>query len=270
MSEARDDATNPGVAPPVLAEVGEDGVAVVTLNRPEKRNAIDLAMVEALHAALDDLAARPSAEVRALVLTGAGEKAFAGGADIRQLRERDALDALRGINARLFQKVEDFPWPTVAAVRGFALGGGCELAMACDLRVAGEGARFGQPESNLGILAGAGATFRLARLVGLGRAKELLLTGRVIDAAEAERIGLVNRVVPDGDVAEAARALARTMAERAPLAQRLTKLAANTHARGGDPAVLDMLAQGMLFESEDKREGMDAFLEKRPPRFRGK
>jgi len=255
-------------APPVLVAREESGVAVVTLNRPDKRNAIDLAVVEALHAALDDLAARP--ETRALVLTGAGDKAFAGGADIRQLRDRSRDDAFLGINARLFQKVEDFPWPTIAAVRGFALGGGCELAMACDLRVAGAGARFGQPESNLGILAGAGATFRLARLVGLGRAKDLLLTGRIVDAAEAERIGLVSRVVPDEEVLAAATELARTVAARAPLAQRLTKLAANTAARGGDPMVVDVLAQAVLFESDDKREGMDAFLEKRPPKFRGK
>src|SRR5690606_20799490 len=170
-----------------------DRIAVVTLNAEERRNAIDLEMVQSLHARLDELLGHE--ELAAVVLIGAGEKAFAAGADIAQLAERSARDALRSINSALFKRVEDFPVPVIAAIRGFCLGGGCELAIACDLRVAGRSARLGQPEVGLGIIPAAGGTYRLPRLVGLGRARELVYTGRILDAEEAERIGLVNRVV---------------------------------------------------------------------------
>jgi len=246
----------------ILVET-EDRLAVVTLNRPEVRNAIDSTMVNELHDALDGLVA--DGEVQALVLTGAGDKAFAGGADIAQLRERTSLDALRRINAALFDKIEALPFPTVAAIRGYALGGGCELAMACDLRVAGEGARFGQPEVALGIIPAAGGTQRLPRLVGLGRAKELVLTGRVIDAQEAHRIGLVNQVVPDADVLDAARKLARDILAHGALAVRLAKLALNASSRAPQDAglLLEQVCQAVLFDSEEKRARMTAFLEKR-------
>jgi len=241
----------------------EDRLAVVTLNRPDVRNAIDSTMVNELHDALDGLLA--DGEAQALVITGAGDKAFAGGADIAQLRERTSLDALHTINAALFNKIEALPFPTIAAVRGFALGGGCELAMACDLRVAGEGAKFGQPEVALGIIPAAGGTQRLPRLVGLGRAKELVLTGRVIDAAEAHRIGLVNHVVPDADVLDAAKRLAREILKQGSLAVRLAKLALNASSRAGQDAglLLEQVAQAVLFDSKEKRERMTAFLEKR-------
>jgi enoyl-CoA hydratase len=236
-------------------------IAVLTLNRPEVRNAIDLEMVQALGAALDELA--PDPEVRALILTGAGDKAFAAGADIAQLKERGVGDALMRINSGLFRRLEEHPAPVIAAIRGFALGGGCELAMACDLRIAGRSARFGQPEVGLGIFPGAGAVQRLPRLIGLGRAKELIFTGRIIDAEEAERIGLVNRVVDDDAVLAEARTTALTIARHG-------ALAVNACGRPNpafDP--LDALGQAVLFESPEKHERMQAFLERKGRKERG-
>jgi enoyl-CoA hydratase len=246
----------------ILVET-DDRLAVVTFNRPEKRNAIDMTMVNELHDALDGLVA--DGEVQACLFTGAGDKAFVGGADIAQLRERDSSDALKTINAALFNKIEALPFPTVAAIRGFCLGGGCELAMACDLRVAGEGARFGQPEVALGIIPAAGGTQRLPRLVGLGVAKEIILTGRVLDAAEALRIGLVNRVVPDAEVVDAGRALAREILRNGALAVRLAKLALNASSRTGQDGglLVEQIAQAVLYDSEEKRRRMTEFLEKR-------
>ena len=243
---------------PLLDHLRE-GVLTLVLNRPDKLNALDQAMVDALHAALEYYARDPG--VRAVVLSGAGERAFAAGADIGQLRERRAEDALKGINAELFDRLARFPAPTIAAVRGFALGGGCELALACDLRVAGTSARFGQPETGLGILAAAGATWRLPALVGLGRARELLFTGRLVESEEALRIGLVNQVVPDGEVMDAAQQMAATIARNDPLATRLTKLA--LAAAQGDVAMARRFAdtaQAVLFESPEKFKRMDGFL----------
>jgi enoyl-CoA hydratase len=261
-----------GAAPAVLVE-NRDGIAVVTLNRPSVRNAINHEVVRGLADALETLADDES--TRVLILTGAagpdGRAAFASGADIGELRERRGADALRGINSTLFLRVERFPCPVIAAVRGVALGGGCELALACDLRVAGESSRFGQPEVGLGIIPAAGAPWRLPRLVGWGTAREMILTGRIVDAAEALRIGLVNRVVPDDRVLDEARALAAVIAARAPLAVRAAKLALQAALYGPDPAhVAELLGQAVLFDSADKREGMTAFLEKRPPRFTGR
>ena len=249
-------------------EFGEDGIARLTLNRPEKRNAIDQAMIDDLHRALDELEAADG--VRALVLSGAGGKAFAAGADIAQLRERRAPEALRIINARLFQRVEDLPFPTIAAIVGYALGGGCELAMACDLRVAGESAKLGQPEVALGIIPAAGGTQRLPRLVGLGHARELIFTGRIVDAAYAARIGLVNHVVPDDEVMSRALGLAAEIARQGPLAVRLAKVALNTSSRTGQDTgtLVEQLAQAVLFESQDKLDRMGAFLEERARRRR--
>ena len=246
----------------ILVDV-DDRLAVVTFNRPEKRNAIDQTMVNELHDALDGLVA--DGVVEAVVFTGAGEKAFVGGADIAQLRERRASDALKTINAALFNKIEALPFPTVAAVSGFCLGGGCELAMCCDLRVAGEGAKFGQPEVVLGIIPAAGGTQRLPRLVGLGRAKELILTGRIIGAAEAERIGLVNRVVPDDEVLAGGRKLAREVLENGALAVRLAKLCLNNSSRTGQDSalLLEQISQAVLFESGEKVRRMTDFLERR-------
>jgi len=246
----------------ILLDV-EDRLAILTFNRPEKRNAIDQTMVHELHDAIDGLVA--DGVVQACIFTGAGEKAFVGGADIAQLRERNAADALKTINAALFNKIEALPFPTIAAVRGFCLGGGCELAMCCDLRIASEDARFGQPEVALGIIPAAGGTQRLPRLVGLGRAKELVLTGRLIDAQEAERIGLVNRVVPADEVLDAARELARSILKNGALAVRLAKLNLNNSARTGQDSalLLEQVSQAVLFDSDEKRRRMTEFLEKR-------
>lgn len=256
MSERREFET-------VVLEVDPDGIATLTFNRPEVRNAMNRAMVEEAHAALGELEAR--GDVRALILVGAGDKAFVGGADIAELRERGRIDALRRINAALYRRVEQLPAPTIAAIRGFALGGGCELAIACDLRVAGRGAQLGQPEVGLGILPGAGATYRLPRLIGLGRAKELVLTGRLIGAEEALSMGLVNRVVDDAEVLAAARALAGEIARNSALAVRLAKASLNLAPELSVDAgmALESTAQAVLFEDEEKRLRMQAFLERR-------
>jgi enoyl-CoA hydratase len=238
-------------------------VALITLNAPERRNAIDLAMVQGLHAALDELGT--DADLAAVIVTGAGDKAFAAGADIAQLRERKAAQALAAINSAICKRIEEFAVPTIAAIKGFALGGGCELAIACDLRVAGDSAKMGQPEVKLGIIPGAGGTYRLPRLLGLGRARELIFTGRVIDAQECLRIGLVNSVVPDDKVLDAAFALAAEIAGNGRLAVRMAKLALNGIARPGEAhaLTLESVAQALCFDSDDKRARMDAFLAKK-------
>jgi len=234
---------------------------VATLARPEKRNAIDADLVAALHALCAELEARP----RLLLLTGGAEGIFAAGADIAQLRDRDRLDALAAINAGIFARIRALPMPSVAAVDGPALGGGAELSYACDLRVCTERAVFGQPEVRLGIIAGAGATHRLPALIGEARAKELLYTGRRMDAAEALRVGLVNQVVADpAALLPTAHGLLDEMAKASPLALRLTKLAVDAPA-AAHPA-LDLAAQAVLFEDEEKRERMTRFLDRRDRR----
>jgi enoyl-CoA hydratase len=251
----------------VLLRERREEVEILTLHRPEKRNALDLELVEAIHEALADLETDPG--VRAVVLTGAGDH-FMAGADIAELRERRAPEALAAINSTLFRRVEELPVPVVAALRGYALGGGCELALAADLRVAGRSTRLGQPEVALGILPGAGATYRLPLLVGMGLAKELILTGRQVDAEEALRIGLVNRVVEDEEVIGEALALAGEIRNQGALAVRLAKRALNAQRHGLDGGQrLESLAQGVLFESEEKRRRMTAFLERRRDRASG-
>lgn len=231
---------------------------VVTLARPDKRNAIDADTVEALHGVCGALERQP----RLMLLTGGTEGIFAAGADIAQLRDRGRLDALAAINSALFARIRALPLPTVAAVDGPALGGGAELAYACDLRLCTARSFFGQPEVRLGIIAGAGATHRLPALVGEARAKELLFTGRRVDAAEALRIGLVNQVVDEpSDLLAAAHGLLDEIALGSPLALRLTKLAVDAPA-GAHPHV-DLVSQAVLFEDEEKRRRMSAFLDRR-------
>jgi enoyl-CoA hydratase len=235
---------------------------LLTLNAPERRNAIDQEMVDGLHRALDQL--WDDQTVTALVITGAGDKAFAAGADIAQLRQRTGQDALKAINSTVFARIEEFPAPVIAAIRGFALGGGCELAIACDLRVLGQSARMGQPEVKLGIIPAAGGTYRLPRLIGLGRARELIYTGRIVDAAECLLLGLANDVVPDDQVLERAFALAEEIGQNGPLAVRAAKRALNALARPAQERTLatESSLQAALFDSDDKRARMDAFLNK--------
>jgi len=246
----------------------EGRLAVLTVDRPEARNALDGATVEEFHRALE--AAR-AAEVGVLIVTGAGDKAFVSGADIRAIRARRGRDALASINSRLMSAVEAHPAVTIAAVNGYALGGGCELALACDLRLAAEGAVFGLPEPSLGIIPGAGGTQRLPRLVGLGRAKEMILTGARWSAAQAREAGLVSEVVPAAGLMPAARAMAARVLALGPLAVRLAKLALNASSEMPQAAglIYESTAQAITFESKDKSEGTTAFLEKRPPRFTG-
>jgi enoyl-CoA hydratase/carnithine racemase len=243
-------------------------VAFLTVNRPEARNALDGPTVEEMHGALEETR---RAKVTVLVLTGAGDKAFVSGADINAIRARGRDDALASINSRLMSAVEAHEAVTIAAVNGYALGGGCELALACDLRIASTTAIFGLPEPSLGIIPGAGGTQRLPRIVGLGRAKEMILTGARWDASQALAYGLVSEVVPAAELPAAARRLAGRVLALGPLAVRLAKLALNasTQMPLGAGLVYESTAQAITFASTDKEEGTSAFLEKRPPRFTG-
>jgi enoyl-CoA hydratase/carnithine racemase len=254
--------------------LGEDdpgAIALLTLDRPEVMNAIDDAMLAALHAALDEL--EGDAAIRALVLAGAGDRAFCAGMDLKERAgfSDDDLRAQRALIVGLVRRLHELPVPTIAAVDGVALGGGFELALACDLIVAGEGASFGLPEVRVGIFPGGGSTQTLTWLVGPARARDVILTGRRLTAAEAEAWGVVARVVSLGGALEAALALARTIAEGAPLGIRQAKAA----IRGAHRALADGLeAENALYEtvlvSDDRREGFRAFTEKRKPRFTGR
>lgn len=253
----------------LLIEPGR--VAVVTVNRPDKRNALNATVRRELAAALDALSA--DAAVRVVVLTGAGEKAFVAGADIAEFAERSALEQRAAMAGRsVFETVAQYPKPTIAMINGFALGGGCELAMACDLRVAARSARLGQPEVRLGILPGGGGTQRLPRLVGPGRALRMILSGESIDAAEAERIGLVDLVVDDAELRARTLELAHAIAAHSPIALQLAKSAVHMAAEAPLSAGLAYERElfAIAFASEDRVEGMRAFLEKRAPEFRGK
>ena len=251
----------------VVLEV-EGRVATLTVNRPEKRNALDGETVAEMHRALEDVRA---AKATVLIVTGAGEKAFVSGADIAALRERGRDDALCSINSRLMTAVETHEAVSIAAVNGVAFGGGCELALACDLRIAADHAVFALPEPSLGIIPGAGGTQRLPRVVGLGRAKEMILTGARWDAAQALRYGLVSEVVPAGELLAAAGRMAERILRLGPLAVRLSKAALNASAQMPLAAglVFESTVQAITFASADKSEGTTAFLEKRPPQFRG-
>jgi enoyl-CoA hydratase len=246
----------------------EGRVSTLTVSRPQVRNALDTATVQELHRALDEVR---SARSTVLVITGAGDQAFVSGADVSAIRERRRDDALAGINQRLMAAVEAHEAVTIAAVNGYALGGGCELALACDLRIAAENAVFGLPEPTLGIIPGAGGTQRLPRIVGLGRAKEMILTGLRWDARHALEAGLVSEVVPLAELPRAARAWADRVLALGPLAVRLAKAALNASAQMPLAAGLayESGLQAITFESADKQEGTTAFLEKRKPLFRG-
>jgi enoyl-CoA hydratase len=256
----------------IVFEPSKDGIVLLTMNRPQKLNALNAETIGELDDALRRAEADPS--VRALILTGAGEKAFVAGADIKELAALDPIGArefaLRG--QRVFRRLETMRKPSVAAINGYALGGGLELAMSCTLRVASPNAKLGQPEVKLGIIPGYGGTQRLARLVGRGRALEMLLTGEPVDAAEAHRIGLVNHMMPQQELVAFSRGLLSKVLENGPAA---VALAMDAVDRGIDSS----LEQGLHYEAtafavaaatEDRLEGARAFLEKRRPAFKGK
>ena len=250
----------------------KDDIGILTVNRPDKLNAISNELTSELSSLMDEL--EKDDKLRVLVITGAGDKAFVAGADIQELVDRDARMGRRVSRDRqeIFSRIENLPVPVIAAVNGYALGGGLELALACNIRVCSEKAQFGAPEVKLGIIPGDGGTQRLPRLVGLGRAMEMILSGDFIDAQEAHRIGLVNRVVPPEELMKAAMELAQKIASRPPLAVRYAKEAVN-RSQEGDAAsgfALESYLHALTCTTEDKKEGVAAFLEKRKGKFKGK
>jgi enoyl-CoA hydratase len=250
----------------------EDGVGIVTIHRPKALNALNAATIHELDRMFDELGSDDS--IKVIIITGSGEKSFVAGADITEMQHMSAVEGRNWgkLAQAVFSKIENIPKPVIAAVNGYALGGGCELAMACDIRIASEKAKFGQPEVSLGIPPGFGGTQRLARLVGKGRAKELLFTGDMIDAAEAYRIGLVNKVTAPDELFNTAKAMAQKIMSRAPIAVQVCKAAVN---EGLDVDLKSGIAYeaevfGLCFATRDQKEGMTAFVEKRAPIFTGK
>jgi enoyl-CoA hydratase len=250
----------------------QDRIATLSVNRPDKLNALNEQTIRELGAAVDEIAADD--DVGGVILTGVGNRAFVAGADIAELAKMGPVDGVEvsRLGQRVFRAIELSRKPVIAAVNGFALGGGCELALACHLRVAAENAKFGLPEVKLGIIPGYGGTLRLPRIVGKGRALELMLTGEMIDALEAYRIGLANRVVPQAELVDSARALMTAILRNGPVA---LGLAIECTTRGMEMSVDDGLALesnlfGLLAATDDMREGMTAFLEKRKAEFTGR
>ncbi len=253
----------------IRVEVSES-IATLTIDRPSVKNALDRQTVDECLEALKDLAARDDAGV--LIVTGSGDSSFVAGSDIKDISTRTRDDGLAAIASTLCSAVERFPRPTIAAVNGYALGGGCELALACDIRIASDTAKFGQPELGLGIIPAAGGTQRLPRVVGMGWAKHLVLTGEIVDAKQALAIGLVTAIAPAGQLAVRARELAKRILRQGPLSARLAKLALNAAARVDldSGLLIETLAQAICYGSDDKQEGTAAFLEKRKPKFTGR
>lgn len=248
----------------------KDGILLVTINRPEVRNALNWETWEEIGQLVGEI--NNDQSLKAVIITGAGDKAFAAGADLRWLLERPTIEALDPGAQGILTALENSIKPIIAAVNGYALGGGCELAMACDIRIASEKAKFGLPEPGVGVLPGAGGTQRLPRLVGKGKAKELIFTGDIIDATEAAQIGLVNKVVPHEQLLAAAFEMATKIASKAPLAIRMAKkvIDMGTATDFSTGLALEKLSQAFLNGSSDRVEGMSAFLEKRKPNFQGK
>ncbi len=249
-----------------------DGIAFITVNRPDALNALNSDVLSGLKMAAEDALADES--VLVVIVTGAGDKAFVAGADIKEMTGKTPMQmrefTMLGHQVMdLFAKMEK---PTIAAVNGFALGGGCELAIACDIRLASENAKIGVPEVGLGIFPGFGGTQRLTKLVGKGRACELVFTGKMIGAGDAEKIGLVNKLYPQAELMNEAKALAKEISEKGPLAVRLAKSAVNRALEVGldDGLAYERELVSLSFSTEDKVEGLNAFIEKRPPNFKGK
>ena len=249
-----------------------NGIGYITVNRPKALNALNSATLAELDNLLEQISKDKTTHV--VVVTGSGEKAFIAGADIAEMQSMSAIEGreIARLGQSVFSKLENLPQPVIAAINGFALGGGCELAMACDIRIATENAKFGQPEVSLGIPPGFGGTQRLARLIGKGRAQELLLTAEIIDAQEAYRIGLVNKVVSVGELRAVVNSISETIKGRAQIAVQLCKSAVN---KGIDAPLSVGLAYeaeifGICFATADQKEGMAAFLDKRKASFSGK
>lgn len=251
----------------------EKGIAKLTINRPEVRNALNAATRQEIRNAIGEI--EKDEDVRVVIITGAGEKTFVSGADITAFKDATPIvmeESASTLGQQLFSNIENLSVPVIAMINGFCLGGGLELAMCCDIRIASDNAKFGQPEINIGIFPGAGGTQRLPRLIGWGKAKELIYTGKIIDAAEAERISLVDKVVPQEKLGEEVNQMAETIASKSPLIIKLVKKVIN---RG----MYTDLAAGLAYEkanfalcfaTEDHIEGVTAFLEKRKPEFKGK
>jgi len=254
----------------VITEIS-DGIATLTINRPDKLNALNTAVRQSFIAALTRL--DEDQDVRVSIVTGSGPKAFVAGADIVEFEGRTAVDQFTVSRGEtIFSATAAFRKPLIAAINGFCLGGGCELALACDVRIAATTARLGQPEVNLGLIPGGGGTQRLARLVGVGQAFKLIYSGELISAEEALRIGLIEEVVAPDELMPRARALAAAIARKSPVALRLIKEAiqASLETPLAEGLRLETSLFGVAFASEDKREGVRAFLEKRPPSFTGR
>jgi enoyl-CoA hydratase len=255
----------------VLLEERHDAVALLTVNRPEKMNALNAAVRAAIFETFDRLRADPG--VRVVVLTGAGDKAFIAGADIGEFENRRALEQYRAMQAGdIYAHVDRFPKPVIAMINGYCLGGGCELALACDIRIASDRAKLGQPEINLGIIPGGGGTQRLPRLVGEGVALRMIYTGEIVDAARALAWGLVDEVVPHDRLRDRTLELARAIAQKSPAALQAAKEAVKAAARMplDEGLKYEKVLFGLLFSTEDKEEGVRAFLEKRTPTFHGR
>jgi enoyl-CoA hydratase len=257
---------------PGLRITNDEGVAVITVNRPEVLNALNTALLEELLATLTDLGA--DNECKVIVVTGAGDRSFIAGADIKEMDGKTPLEAraYSELGQEIAHMLEVMRKPTIAAVNGYALGGGCEIALACDIRLAAENAQFGQPEINLGIIPGWGGTQRLARATNIGYAKELILTGRMIDAAEALDRGLVQHVYPAEELIPRTLELASEMATKSPVALYYAKESTNRSLHGdiGGNLVHEADLYSLMFSTDDAKEGLRAFVEKRQPTFVGK
>lgn len=253
----------------ILAERPAEGVLLLRINRPEARNALNLEVRKTLVAELN--AAASDTDIRAAIITG-NEKAFAAGADLREMRDLGPIEVMQRGTHKLWDEIAAFPKPLIAAVNGFALGGGCELALHCDIIIAGEGAKLGQPEVKVGIIPGGSGTQRLVRAIGKYKAMLMVLTGEIIGAREASEMGLVSRVVADDEVVDHAVEMASNIAKLAPLAVEFVKEAvlAGQDASLATGLSLERKALWLAFATEDKREGVSAFLEKRTPNFKGK
>ena len=245
----------------------KEEIGIITLKRPEARNALNRKMIQELGDALTGLENDP--QIRSIIITG--NKDFCAGADIKEMNaiKPEEIETFCKWGHKVFDQLENMGKPVIAAINGFALGGGCELALACDIRIAGEGAKFGQPEVNLGLIPGFGGTQRLSRLVGIGKAKEMILTGDIINAKEASSIGLVNKVVKDEELLVKAEEMATIIAQKAPVAVKMAKtlINENQEIKKGLEKELEFFAR--CFTTQDRLEGINAFLEKRTPKFKG-